>query len=110
METVEIHDVPIFDGLPFPIALAMLTVRPNEDCAFPWGIAADVLYDDPVTGKQHAIPEARANRILADIRRNDGETWAQIERAARLNSRPDHDEPDYDREFELEHNSMEFAR
>ena len=91
LETVDVY-VMIYDGLPFPIGEACLSVRPNEDEAFPWGITADVQYQDIRTDKWHSMPEHRANAILADIRKNDKEKWADMERAARLNSRPDFDE------------------
>ena len=93
METVDVY-IPIHDGLSFPIAEVCLSIRPNEDCAFKWGIAADVTYEDTFTGKWHAMPTERAERILDDIRANDGDKWAMIERAARLNSRPGCDDED----------------
>lgn len=94
METVDAYILE-YSGLPFPVAEICVSIRPVEDCAFRWGISADVLYEDICTGKQHAMPEERARAILEDIHANDDDKWADILRAARLNSRPDCD-PDYD--------------
>lgn len=88
METVEAY-VPIFDGLPFPIAEVELQIRPNYDEAFPWDVAADVMYCDPYTKKWHAIPEDRAVKILEDIRQSDRDKWEQIVRAAKMNFAPE---------------------
>lgn len=90
-ETVDIY-VPLYDGLSFPIGEACLTIRPNEDCAFKYGIACDVTYENPFTGKSHAYPSDRSEALLKDVHDNDKDKWSQIERAARLNSRPDYED------------------
>lgn len=88
METVDAY-IPVYDSLSFPIAEVCVSVRPNYDEAFPWDVAADVLYQDPYTDKWHAFPEERANKILEDIRQNDRDKWEQIVRAAKMNFAPE---------------------
>jgi hypothetical protein len=94
METVDVFIDLYEQG--WPAAQLQIEVYPREDqCFGPFGITATITFED-LNGDDHQIvDDARITELLTYIKKHDKDKWRDIERAAKLNSRPDYDE-DYD--------------
>ena len=92
METIDAYIYLHEQG--WPVDQLQVSIYPREEqyCE-PYGLSVDIRFDD-INGVTHLIhDEDRVKAILADIKAHDSDKWSEIERAARLNSRPDYEDP-----------------